>query len=81
MAEELKPVQATDNQLSTGDLRVVLQLIDVAMTRGAYRAEEALNIGIIVDKLVKFLGTFEQDEPVTEQDEDKSEVSETDQKD
>jgi len=66
MAEEQAQQQATQQaqqqapaaeapQLSIADLQALLNVIDVASSRGAFRANELTNVGGIADKLTKFL--------------------------
>lgn len=66
MAEEQAQTQATQEapnqapsaeapQLSIADLQALLNVIDVASSRGAFRANELTNVGGIADKLTKFL--------------------------
>ena len=42
-------------QLGVQDLQNAAQIIDIAMSRGAFRANELSNVGGIADKLTKFL--------------------------
>ena len=42
-------------QLSIADLQALMNIIDVASSRGAFRANELSNVGGIADKLTKFL--------------------------
>ena len=42
-------------QLSIADLQALLNVIDVASSRGAFRASELTNVGGVADKLTKFL--------------------------
>ena len=42
-------------QLSIADLQALLNIIDAASSRGAFRANELSNVGRVVDKLSKFL--------------------------
>ena len=42
-------------QLSIADLQALLNVIDVASSRGAFRANELTNVGRVADKLTKFL--------------------------
>ena len=66
MAEEKAQQQATQEapsqaqaaevpQLSIADLQALMNIIDVASSRGAFRANELSNVGGIADKLTKFL--------------------------
>ena len=43
------------NQLSVTDLAVIKNIIDLASTRGAFRANELRQIGEVYDKLSAFL--------------------------
>lgn len=47
--------QAQAPQLSIADLQALLNIIDAASSRGAFRANELSNVGTVVDKLSKFL--------------------------
>lgn len=47
-------------QLSITDLAVIKDLIDVAATRGAFKASEMKTVGEIYDKLTVFLDTVIQ---------------------
>jgi hypothetical protein len=47
--------QAVAPQLSIADLQALLNIIDVASSRGAFRAAELSNVGTVIDKLSKFL--------------------------
>jgi hypothetical protein len=47
--------EATAPQLSIADLQALLNVIDVASSRGAFRANELTNVGGVADKLTKFL--------------------------
>jgi len=42
-------------QLTIADLNALLNIIDAASSRGAFRANELSNVGTVVDKLSKFL--------------------------
>ena len=42
-------------QSSIADLQALMNIIDVASSRGAFRANELSNVGGIADKLTKFL--------------------------
>tara|TARA_B100000497_G_C7664381_1_gene400416 strand:+ start:827 stop:1078 length:252 start_codon:yes stop_codon:yes gene_type:complete len=45
--------------LGVGDLQNAIQIIDIAMTRGAFRANEAAQIGTVFDKLTKFVASVQ----------------------
>ena len=49
--------QVTTPQITINDLVVVRDLIDLAATRGAFRASEMRTAGEVYDKLELFLGT------------------------
>ena len=44
-----------DNQIKITDLIVIKNIIDLACTRGAFRAEEMKSIGDVYDKLTVFV--------------------------
>jgi hypothetical protein len=46
---------AASPQLQLADLVICLQLIQLASTRGAFKAEEFTQIGAVYDRLVVFL--------------------------
>jgi hypothetical protein len=51
-----QPVEAAASaQLQLADLLVCVQLIQLASTRGAFKAEEFTQIGAVYDRLVVFL--------------------------
>jgi len=61
-AAEAKPAQATQSaptqpatDLSIGDLKNLATIIDVASTRGAFRANEMATVGLMYNKLQGFL--------------------------
>ena len=47
--------QPAEGGLSIGDLKSVATIIDVASTRGAFRANEMAGIGLLYNKLQGFL--------------------------
>lgn len=47
--------QTEQVQLSISDLQVMASVIDLASSRGAFRAAELSQVGSIFDKLTKFL--------------------------
>lgn len=53
MAEETQAAEAP--QITVDDLRNLLQIVDVAATRGAYRGNELTAVGSVRDKLAAFL--------------------------
>lgn len=54
---QTEPTGATQpvTDLNIGDLRNVALIIDVASTRGAFRANEMATVGLIYNKLQSFL--------------------------
>jgi hypothetical protein len=51
---------STENvTLGVVDLQNAIQIIDIAMTRGAFRANEAAQIGTVFDKLTKFVASVQ----------------------
>lgn len=59
-----------ENQLSITDLAVLKNAIDVACSRGAFRATEMKTVGEVYDKLSGFLETvIKQAEQATQQGE------------
>ena len=54
-------------QLTIADLTQLLNIIDAASSRGAFRANELTNVGGVVDKLSKFL-QFVSDQQKAEAD-------------
>jgi len=60
-AESVEPVQsagaaaATQTGLNVQDLTTVLQIINIASTRGAFRADELATVGGVHDRILAFL--------------------------
>ena len=57
MAEQPEAPQATEEEgnLTIADLQTISNIIDIAMTRGAFRANEARSVGESYDKIAAFL--------------------------
>ena len=49
------PAQQAVTDLSIGDLKNLATIIDVASTRGAFRANEMATVGLVYNKLQMFL--------------------------
>ena len=49
------PIPADQGGLSIGDLKNISTVLDVASTRGAFRANEMATVGLIYNKLQAFL--------------------------
>lgn len=47
--------QAVPESISLGDLQILLQIVDLASSRGAFRGAELTQVGAIFDKLNSFL--------------------------
>ena len=64
MAEQPDTPQATEPQeagnLTIADLQTISNIIDIAMTRGAFRANEAKTVGESYEKINAFLQTVQQ---------------------
>lgn len=53
--ETAQPTPEGQIGLQLGDIVAATQLIQVASTRGAFRAEEFTQVGAVYDRLLKFL--------------------------
>lgn len=49
------PIPTADPGLTIQDLSAVLQVIQVASSRGAFKAEELSSVGKVYDRVFKFL--------------------------
>lgn len=68
--------QQPEQQLSIGDLKNLATVIDVASTRGAFRANEMAMVGMVYNKLQAFLAKVapaEDKKPADATDEKKEE--------
>lgn len=54
-AEALDELTAVPESISLQDLQVLLQIVDLASSRGAFRGVELTQVGAIFDKLNSFL--------------------------
>jgi len=64
---QAQPQQAPAAELTVQDLTAIKQIIDVASTRGAFRANEMAVVGQTYNKLESFLGAVsEQQQPKEE---------------
>jgi len=54
-ATQAAPAQPSATDLSIGDLKNLATIIDVASTRGAFRANEMATVGLMYNKLQGFL--------------------------
>ena len=60
-------------QLSISDLQALLNVIDVASSRGAFRANELTNVGSVADKLTKFLKHVAEQQKAQQEEQTKQE--------
>lgn len=75
-ASATAPTDQTGTDLSISDLKNISTIIDVASTRGAFRANEMATVGVMFNKLSAFLakvapeqkteGTQDAQRPATE---------------
>jgi len=61
-------IQEEAPQITIVDLQNILQVIDVAATRGAYRGNELTSVGSVRDKLAAFLEAVVPKEETTDED-------------
>jgi hypothetical protein len=52
--------QPQEGNLTIADLQTISNIIDIAMTRGAFRANEAKTVGESYEKISAFLQTVQQ---------------------
>ena len=57
------PIPIEQGGLSIGDLKNISTVMDVASTRGAFRANEMATVGLIYNKLQAFLAKVSPPEP------------------
>jgi len=67
MSEETLPEAAEAPQITIVDLQNILQVIDVAATRGAFRGNELTSVGSVRDKLAGFLDAVAPKEDAAEE--------------
>jgi len=58
--------QAEPITLGVADLQNAAQVIDVAVTRGAFRAAEAAQVGTVFNRLVAFIQSVQEQQGATE---------------
>jgi len=69
-----QPAQQAVTDLSIGDLKNLATIIDVASTRGAFRANEMATVGLMYNKLQGFLAKVA---PETKPEENKTATAST----
>ena len=64
-APELPEVEGQEEQATLGvaDLQNAAQVIDVAVSRGAFRAAEAAQVGTVFNRLVAFIQSVQAQNP------------------
>jgi len=60
MAEQPVEQPQESSNLTIADLQTISNIIDIAMTRGAFRANEAKTVGEAYEKINAFLQTVQQ---------------------
>ena len=62
-AQSTAPAQPDPMALSIGDLKGLASIIDVASTRGAFKANEMAGVGFLYNKLQAFLAKVAPEQP------------------
>jgi hypothetical protein len=62
--------QAQSPELTVQDLNAMKTIIDVASSRGAFKPNEMTTVGVIYDKLEKFLGAVAEAQQANIEDEE-----------
>lgn len=67
-APELPQVEGEKEQVTLGvaDLQNAAQVIDVAVSRGAFRAAEAAQVGTVFNRLVAFIQSVQEQQGAAE---------------
>jgi hypothetical protein len=63
---EVPQAPATNPELTINDLAAIKNLIDVVTTRGAFKGEELSSVGVLYDKLNKFLTAVQAQQQTAE---------------
>ena len=66
MSEETQPQETQAPEVNIGDFGAILQIIDVASTRGAFKGQELSSVGAIRDRVAAFVDFYS---PKKEEDE------------
>ena len=66
MSEETQPQEAQAPEVNIGDFGAILQIIDVASTRGAFKGQELSSVGAVRDRVAAFVDFYS---PKKEEDE------------
>ena len=71
MSEETQTQEVNAPEVNIGDFGAILQIIDVASTRGAFKGQELSSVGAIRDRVAAFVDFYtpkkEEDENAEEQ--------------
>lgn len=72
-AQDQTVEQTAPESISLNDLQLLLQIVDLASSRGAFRGAELTQVGTIFDKLNVFLSyVAEQQQAVADQEPEES---------
>lgn len=71
-AQEVASEAATPESISLQDLQVLLQIVDLASSRGAFRGAELTQVGAIFDKLNAFLSFIAVQQQAAKEQEEQS---------
>jgi len=78
MSEQVQETQADSvpESISLQDLQVLLQIVDLASSRGAFRGAELTQVGAIFDKLNTFLSFIAEQQKARDEEAAKQAVEE-----
>jgi hypothetical protein len=78
MSEQVQETQADSvpESISLQDLQVLLQIVDLASSRGAFRGAELTQVGAIFDKLNAFLSFIAEQQKARDEEAAKQAVEE-----
>lgn len=77
MSEETTQETQAPESISLNDLQLLLQIVDLASSRGAFRGTELTQVGAVFDKLNAFLTHVAQQQEEAKQAEEADAQSET----
>ena len=58
MSEETQTQEAQAPEVNIGDFGAILQIIDVASTRGAFKGQELSSVGAVRDRVAAFVDFY-----------------------
>lgn len=76
MSEESTQEQAQPESISINDLASLLQIVDLASSRGAFRGGELTQVGTLFDKLNTFLTYVSEQQKEAQDSEPDAEIKE-----